>query len=168
MDNPTPTEKKKKSKKLLIIGLLLAAFGLAMFAWGVYDDFFADKEPAAGVTAEVTNTGIRETTPAETEAIEYISFPGYNDMTYTDPSQTMNLYNPADNGVYFIFVAEDPETEEAIWESEKIYPGESYKWDIQSYFGKGDHVCNLAIQTFDVDSDAAMNGLNEMLKFTIK
>jgi len=157
--------KKKKSKKLLIIGLLLAALGLAMFCWCIYDDFFADKTPPAGITAEVDATGETKT---EYTAVEYIKFPGYNDMTYTDPSQTLNLYNPKENGVYFIFTVEEPGTGEMIWESEKIYPGEKYSWDIQSYFSEGEHLVNLVIKTFHVESGAAMNGLNEVLHFTIE
>lgn len=163
----TTSGNKKKNKRTLIIGLILFAIFLALFGWNIYHDHFADKEepPTSGVTATVNEAGETE---LEYDIVEYIKFPGYNDTTFTKPEQKMKLYNPIENGVYFIFSAKDPLTGEVIWESEKVYPGENLDWDIQSHFEKGSHAINLVIKTFHVQSEMAMNGLNEVFNFTIE
>jgi len=114
----------------------------------------------------------QEKETAETGASEGIAIPGYSTI-YLDAGSTeaeVNLTNPEDNNVYFEISFYLPETDETIYTSKLIEPGQSlYNIELDKALDEGEYDLTVKYATYAMDENyTPMNGAEVNCKLVVE
>ncbi len=96
-------------------------------------------------------------------AAEGIKIPGYPTITIAKDTQdvTMALMNPEGNPCYFKFEIVLKDSEETIFESKYVSPGDCiYDVHLGKPLPEGEHPATIKISTIALDGETPLNGAN--------
>lgn len=161
MENNTPEEKEKgavgKSTVLIILLLLL------LLLVGVVLVVLLLRKTPEGVVLD-PNSGKYEAPIDVPENYEqnYISLPGYSNLYVMAGEDTTNvaLWNPESNPCYFKYTIRLQDTDEVIYESGMIAPGDAVTGaKLDRTFSKGVYPVVISITTYALDDyEQQLNG----------
>ena len=114
----------------------------------------------------------QEKETAEAGASDGIAIPGYSTI-YLDAGSTeaeVNLTNPEENNVYFEISFYLPETDETIYTSKLIEPGQSlYNIDLDKALDEGEYDLTVKYATYAMDENyTPMNGAEVNCKLVVE
>jgi len=98
------------------------------------------------------------------EALVPVSFPNFKDMIIDRDNPTCRLYNPKENTVTFSYKVTDKSTDEIIFQSCDVAPGEFIDWNVSDTFVEGEHEVYIEVR---ITSGAEPFGMKETVKITI-
>ncbi|WP_346908294.1 hypothetical protein [Faecalicatena orotica] len=138
---------------LLIIGGVL--IGLNWNRWFGGNPFTPDVDPNAGAWQ-----GQQLPNKSGEEAVG-IQIPGYPSITI--PADTKNVtvafLNPEDNPCYFTFELVLKDTDEVLYTSKMVPPGQAiYEAELSRPLEKGEYNATIKIKTASLEDGSAMNG----------
>ncbi|EXM38202.1 hypothetical protein RASY3_03100 [Ruminococcus albus SY3] len=96
-------------------------------------------------------------------AAEGIKIPGYPSISIAKDTQdvTMALMNPEGNPCYFKFVIALKDTDETIFESKYVKPGDCiYDVHLTKSLAEGEYPATIKISTISLDGETPLNGAN--------
>ena len=93
-----------------------------------------------------------------------VSFPNFKDMVIDRNNPTCRLYNPKENTVTFSYKITDTSTDEIIFQSCDVAPGEFIDWNVSDTFVEGEHEVSIEVR---ITSGAEPFGRKETVKITI-
>ena len=96
-------------------------------------------------------------------ATEGIKIPGYPSITIAKDTQdvTMALLNPEGNPCYFKFIIALKDTNETIFESKYVKPGDCiYDVHLTKSLAEGKYPATIKISTISLDGETPLNGAN--------
>ena len=96
-------------------------------------------------------------------AAEGIKIPGYPSITIAKDTQdvTMALLNPDGNPCYFKFIIALKDTDETIFESKYVKPGDCiYDVHLTKSLAEGEYPATIKISTISLDGETPLNGAN--------
>ena len=96
-------------------------------------------------------------------AAEGIKIPGYPSITIAKDTQdvTMALLNPEGNPCYFKFIIALKDTDETIFESKYVKPGDCiYDVHLTKSLVEGEYPATIKISTISLDGETPLNGAN--------
>ena len=103
----------------------------------------------------------------ETQASsEMTEIPGYADLYVTKEKPKLQLINPTNNTVYFVYTISVGGKE--IYKSDAIAPGKVIEWNAAENLSKGEHQATFQISTYDVETQTGCNGATQDVKITVK
>lgn len=108
---------------------------------------------------------IEEPAPGEAYT-ETIDIPGYGNMTLSEKKKEIQLINPEDNSVYFVYTLSEGDTE--VYKTDAILPGNSVMADLWSILDAGDHDITIAVSTYDVETEETCNGTAQTVNIMIE
>lgn len=85
-----------------------------------------------------------------------IEIPGYSEVYVTDEETEIELINPTDNTVSFVYMITF--NGGVIYQSNEILPGKYIPWDPTEYFSKGTYTITFSISTYETDTKTPCNG----------
>lgn len=91
----------------------------------------------------------------------HIALPGYDEIRMEAGSDTayVALYNPESNPCYFKFIIKEKKSDEVIYESKMIPPGNAItEVKFNKRFSKGTYDITIAINTYDLKEKNELNG----------
>ena len=98
-----------------------------------------------------------EQTTASAESIE---IPGYAEMHLSAENKEIQLINPKDNTVYFVYTIKDDD-DNVIYESQAIEPNKMISVNLYDLLEVGEHKLFFAISTYDIETKAPCNGATQ-------
>lgn len=157
---------KKKHIVIAIIIVLLLVFG-GIFVGLNWNSRFGDNTPVSDTSNPDIdpNAGIYGGEHPEDKGgeSEGIKIPGYPSITIAKDSKnvTMALLNPEGNPCYFKFELVLKDTDETIYESKLVPPGQAITdVTLTKPLSQGEHDAVIKISTFSLTDQSAMNGAN--------
>lgn len=101
------------------------------------------------------------------KASDTITFPGWGSYTVSNIAPTIELTNPKQNKVSFVYTVSDKDTGEVIGQTEPVLPGEyAYVNVVDYYKAIGDYNVTVQIDTYTSDG-VQMNGISEAMALKI-
>ena len=149
-----PISKKSKKPVIIVVSItVIACFILGGILF--LPKLLKTEEPITPVEEPVTELPVSE----ETTVI-----PLYENFTLPKNESKINLTNPKENTVDFIY--EIYQDEEVIFTTDKIKPGNQYTVDLSNYFEVGEY--DLVFKTRCFIEDKEVNGTEESVKVVIE
>ena len=100
-----------------------------------------------------------------TAGSESIEIPGYAEMHLNSGNKEIQLINPKDNTVYFVYTIKD-DSGSLIYESQAIEPNKMISVNLYDLLDIGEHKLSFAISTYDTVTKNPCNGAaQEVLVF---
>lgn len=170
VDNKPNIFVEVKSRLLIIILLFGLGIGLlaGMFAITTGDDPIIDM-PSLG---DFVVSDDRQTQPTEeTEQTDTptITFSGYGKYTVSNDSPNVELYNPDINFVDMVFTLTDEITGEIIARTGRVPAGKYVYVNVMDFYTEpGVYNILINVATFDAETGAQMNGINQKMEVTVK
>ncbi len=93
---------------------------------------------------------------ADTQDMGSIEIPGYSEVYVTDEETEIELINPTDNTVSFVYTITF--NGEVIYQSDEILPGKYLCWNPKEYFEEGTYTLTFSISTYETDTKTPCNG----------
>ena len=150
----------KKALIAIIIAILLLIIGGVLIGrnwnrWFGGNPFTPDVDPNAGAWQ-----GQQLPNKSGEEAVG-IQIPGYPSITI--PADTKNVtvafLNPEDNPCYFTFELVLKDTDEVLYTSKMVPPGQAiYEAELSRPLEKGEYNATIKIKTASLEDGSAMNG----------
>lgn len=82
---------------------------------------------------------------------EFTSIPGFNTIVVNEKQKEIQLYNPKENTVYFIYTITDMSGKE-LYKTDAIGPGNAVKWNVYNTVGLGTQTLFFKIACYDVET----------------
>lgn len=97
-----------------------------------------------------------------------ITFAGYGKYEVSDNRPNIEIKNPAGNFVDMVFILKDETTGEIIAKTDKVASGKYVYVNVLNYYKKtGNYTIILNTLTYDSESGAQMNGMNQKIDISI-
>lgn len=156
-----------KSRLLVIIILLLGlALGIGLCIPG--GDTPVVDLPIIG---DIGIFDDKQTRPAETtptEEVPTITFAGYGKYTVTEEYPSIEVKNPEGNFVDMVFTLTDQATGEIIARTGKVPAGKYAYVNVMDFYTEaGVYTVLINVATFDAETGAQMNGINQKMEVTV-
>lgn len=169
-------EKKSKSRGLwviigvlilIIILLLLSSYGSETVANNPVSNEPVIEEPIGNF--EVSDEQQKQEVIEEPEGeIPTITFAGYGKYSVSADNPNVELKNPDGNFVDMVFTLTDKSTGEIIARTGKVAAGEFVYVNVMDFYTEqGVYDVAVAISTYDSQSGAQMNGMNQEMEIVI-
>ena len=91
---------------------------------------------------------------------ESIEIPGYAEMHLDAEQKEIQLINPENNTVYFVYTIKD-DTDNILYESQAIEPNKMIPVNLYDLIDIGEHKLFFSISTYDIDTQAPCNGATQ-------
>lgn len=104
-----------------------------------------------------------EQSKANSESIE---IPGYAELYVSSENPEIQLINPENNTVYFIYTIK--ENNKIIYETKAIEPNKMISLNLKEILEVGEHNLSFVISTYDIETQAPCNGATQDVKVTVK
>lgn len=101
--------------------------------------------------------GSKRTDFTEVPEDEGTAIPGYTRIVVNENNQSIQLYNFEDNTSYLIYTIYDSNGKE-VFKTNAIAPGKAVYWNVYETMGQGEHVVDMNVSTFDVDTQVECCG----------
>ena len=170
VDNKIDTYVEVKSRLLVFILIIGMIAGLGVLAFtGTGNPAIDDKLPIIG-DFDISDTPIvRPTEPTEPGETPTITFSGFGKYTVSKEYPAVELKNPENNFVNMIFTLTDKETGEIIARTGSVQPGKFVYVDVVKFYQEpGTYTILINTATFDGQSGAQMNGMNQTMEVTVQ
>ena len=149
----------KKKKKILITILILLCVAAAVGAFCAFGRRDKDDNAAENKNDEMTVSSSEE----EETARDGIRIPGYPTITIKAETTDveMNLMNPEGNPCSFVYEIVLSDTEEVLYTSEALEPGETITdVTLSRALPAGEYDAVVRISTTSLEDGSSMNGAN--------
>lgn len=155
-----------KSRLLIIIILLLGlALGIGLCIPGV-DTPVVDLPIIGDIVIGDQQTKPVETTP--TEEVPTITFAGYGKYTVNEEYPSIEVKNPESNFVDMVFTLTDQATGEVIARTGRVAAGKYAYVNVMDFYTEaGVYTVLINVATFDAETGAQMNGINQKMEVTV-
>ena len=171
IDNAPNVFVEVKSRLLIIIIILLgllAGIG-AMFIPGSNGKPIVEDLPIIGDIDIFDEQQTRPTKPKDETEVPTITFAGYGKYTVTTEYPAVEVKNPEGNFVDMVFTLTDEATGEVIARTGKIPAGKFGYVDVMKFYKEdGVYTVLINVATFDAETGAQMNGINQKMEVTVK
>lgn len=156
-----------KSRLLIIIILLLGiGLGLLLPIIGAGDAPVVNLPIIGDIVIGDQQTRPVETTP--TEEVPTITFAGYGKYTVTEEYPSIEVKNPEGNFVDMVFTLTDQATGEIIARTGKVPAGKYAYVNVMDFYTEaGVYTVLINVATFDAETGAQMNGINQKMEVTV-
>lgn len=171
IDNAPNVFVEVKSRLIIIIILIFALIaGLgAMFVPGSNGRPIIEDLPIIGDIDIFDEQQTRPTTPKDETEVPTITFAGYGKYTVTPDYPAVEVKNPEGNFVDMVFTLTDEATGEIIARTGKIPAGKFGYIDVMEFYKEaGVYTVLINVATYDAQSGAQMNGINQKMEVTVK
>ena len=164
--------KSKKFYKLVIIVICLMIVvltSLVIFRSCTSDANRNNNDNTYG-KYEVTDGRIKyKPKDAGDDDIGYIKFAGYGQYEVSKEQPCIELSNPATNFTDFVFTVKDAESKKLIGKTEKVSPGKFVYMDVVDFYKTpGVYNVDINITTYDSETGAQLNGVNQKMEIIVK
>lgn len=170
IDNKPNTFVEVKSRLLIIIILLFGLLvGSMLFFGGRGNTPIIPDLPSIG-NFDVTDEQItRPTEDKKDEEIPTITFSGFGKYTVSEEFPSVELKNPEGNFVDMVFTLTDAESGEMIARTNKVPAGKFVYVNVMEFYKEpGVYTVHINVATFDSQTGAQMNGINQKMEVTVK
>ena len=166
IDNHPNVFVEVKSRLLIIILLFGIGLGLLLPCIGGGDAPVVDLPVIGDITIGEQQTRPVETQP--TEEVPTITFAGYGKYKVTEEYPSVELKNPEGNFVDMVFTLTDEATGELIARTGKVPAGKYAYVNVMDFYTEaGVYTVLINVATFDAESGAQMNGINQKMEVTV-
>ena len=100
---------------------------------------------------------------ANTDSIE---IPGYANLYVTKSNPNVQLINPTENTVYFVY--DIKEGDKVIYSTKALPPDRMVEVPLGELLDVGEHDLTFAISCYDVEDQSGCNGANQSVKVTVE
>ncbi len=101
--------------------------------------------------------------------VGYIKFAGYGQYEVSKEQPSIELSNPSTNFTDFVFTVKDAESKKLIGKTEKVSPGKFVYMDVVDFYKTpGVYNVDINITTYDSETGAQLNGVNQKMEITVK
>ena len=153
--------------RLLVVMLLCFALVIALLCVPGKNGSIIDDLPIIGDIV-VGDQQTRPTKPTDENGNPTITFAGYGKYTITDEYPSVELKNPAGNFVDMVFTLTDEATGEIIARTGRVPAGKYAYVDVLDFYTTdGVYTILINIATFDAETGAQMNGMNQRMEVTV-
>lgn len=163
--------KSKKFRKLMIIGICMTIVLLAcllIFRACSTNENSKNTDSTYG-NYEVTDGRIKHEVKKEEKNIGYIKFAGYGQYEVSKEQPNIELSNPTTNYTDFVFTVKDSESKKLIGKTDKVAPGKFVYMNVVDFYKTpGVYNVDINITTYDSESGAQLNGVNQKMEITVK
>lgn len=139
-------------KKKIILSIVAVLVIVAMATW-----FYTRPKEVTNYDVEFEQDQEKSEYERQTSSVgEGIRIPGYKSVEIQAGTKdvSVELTNPEDNQVYFQISFYLPETEEIIYTSKLIKPGQSlYKIELEKEMEAGEYPLTIQYETFTMDEE---------------
>ena len=164
--------KSKRFNRLVLVGICLMMLILAallIFRSCSSDATKSNMENTYG-NYEVTDGRIKYK-PKDTgdDDIGYIKFAGYGQYEVSKDQPNIELSNPSTNFTDFVFEVKDAESKKLIGKTGKVPPGKFVYMNVMDFYKTpGVYNVDINISTYDSESGAQLNGVNQKMEITVQ
>lgn len=102
------------------------------------------------------------------EIKEQTVIPGFVSMTVEKSDPYVQLGNPKQNTVYFVYKIYDTKSNKLVYSTKGIEPGKAVNWDPYNQLKAGEYELQISIEAYDLETMRACNGANQKMTLTIK
>lgn len=167
IDNKENTFVEAKSRLLIFILLGILLIGLVFPMLG--NPQIIEELPVIGNISIMDEQETRPASDKEKEEIPTITFAGYGQYTVTKEYPNVELKNPDINFVDMVFTLTDKDTGEIIARTDKVPAGKyAYVNVVDFYKEPGVYTILINVATFDAETGAQMNGINQKLELIVE
>ena len=119
---------------------------------------------------EVTDGRIKyKPKDAGDDDIGYIKFAGYGQYEVSKDQPNIELSNPSINFTDFVFTVKDAESKKLIGKTGKVPPGKFVYMNVLDFYKTpGVYNVDINISTYDSETGAQLNGVNQKMEITVK
>lgn len=111
----------------------------------------------------------KEEVEKQKEEVPSITFAGYGEYTVTEDRPNVELKNPKGNFVDMVFELTDQETDKLIARTDKVPAGKFVYVNVMNFYKKvGVYNIKINISTYDSQTGAQMNGMNQEMQLIVK
>ena len=101
--------------------------------------------------------------------VGYIKFAGYGQYEVSKNKPEIELSNPDVNFADFVFTVKDSESKELIGKTGKVAPGKFVYMDVLDFYKTpGVYNVDINITTYDSETGAQLNGVNQKMEIIVK
>ena len=164
--------KNKKFNKFVIIVICLMIVvltSLLIFRSCSSDATKSNMENTYG-NYEVTDGRIKyQPKDKDENDMGYIKFAGYGQYEVHKDQPNIELSNPSTNFTDFVFEVKDAESKKLIGKTGKVPPGKFVYMNVMDFYKTpGVYNVDINISTYDTETGAQLNGVNQKMEITIK
>ena len=170
VDNKIDTFVEVKSRLLIIILLLGLALGIGLlFVPGGNGQPIIEDLPIIGNIGIFDEQQTRPTEPKDETEVPTITFAGYGKYTVTEEYPSVEVKNPEGNFVDMVFTLTDQATGEIIARTGKVPAGKFAYVDVMKFYQEaGVYTVLINVATYDAETGAQMNGINQKMEVTVQ
>lgn len=161
--------KVNKYVKIVICALLVLITCILIFRSCSSDATKSNMENTYG-NYEVTDGRIKyKPKDAGDDDIGYIKFAGYGQYEVSKDQPNIELSNPSINFTDFVFTVKDAESKKLIGKTGKVPPGKFVYMNVVDFYETpGVYDVDINISTYDSETGAQLNGVNQKMEITVK
>ena len=101
--------------------------------------------------------------------VGYIKFAGYGQYEVSKEQPNIELSNPDVNFTDFVFTVKDSESKKLIGKTDKVSPGKFVYMNVLDFYKTpGVYNVDINITTYDSETGAQLNGVNQKMEITVK
>ena len=171
VDNKIDTFVEVKSRLLIII-LLLLGIGLGiglLFVPNCDGQPIIEDLPIIGDIGIFDEQQTRPTEPKDETEVPTITFAGYGKYKVNAEYPSVEVKNPEGNFVDMVFTLTDQATGEIIARTGKVPAGKFAYVDVMKFYTEpGTYMVLINVATFDAETGAQMNGINQKMEVTVE
>lgn len=168
VDNKPNVFVEAKSRLLIILLLILMGCGLLYGVFSNLNPAVVDKLPIIGdfgIFDDQQNKPTDGTTPGE---VPMITFAGYGKYSVSEKYPSIELKNPEGNFVDMVFTVTDKDTGELIARTDKVPAGKYVYVNVMNFYQEaGVYTILISTATFDAETGAQMNGMNQKMEVKV-
>lgn len=170
MDNAENKENKKKSRWWIyvILAIVIIIILLLLRSCGGSQSGYVDL-PTIG---DVTVSDQQQTRPTENivqEDIPTITFSGTVSAKVNKDNPAVEVNNPEGNFVDMVFTLTDQATEEVIARTGKVGAGKYAYVNVMDFYQEpGTYMILINVATYDAETGAQQNGINQKMEITVE
>ena len=171
-NNNSTNENNKESEKknrFWIIAFFLAIPLFTCFGIFISNNFLSKPSNSTIGDFDVVDKP-QDNTPDDSVARDSgtITFAGYGKYEVSKNRPNIEIKNPIGNFVDMVFILKDEATGEIIAKTDKVKAGKYVYVNVMNYYKKtGNYTIILNTLTYDSESGAQMNGMNQKIDITI-
>lgn len=102
------------------------------------------------------------------EIKEQTTIPGFVDLKITKDDPEIQLGNPKENTVYFVYTITNKKTNKVVYQTKGIKPGKAVMWNPYDNLKKGTYDLAVVIDAYDLETMRGCNGANQKMKLTLE
>lgn len=144
---------------LLLFGVLLS--GIYFNADKIADKIGFDLEDGKDWDGENKKNNSKQITDSTV-------IPGFVPLEITKDDPYIQLGNPKENTVYFVYQIVDDKTKKTVYQTNAIKPGKAVEWNPYEQLKKGKYKLNIIISTYDLKTSRGCNGAKQQMDLTLK